>query len=267
MARVLGKPGRYVEDQSVKQAQLFILWGLIAVAFFAGSVGFTVGLAINSHKFPWLALPILLVVCVLVFSAKRYLFIKLDTLVRKGISFRKGAVGEALIAGILEGLSNDYVVINDLSTQFGNLDHVVVGPTGAFVIDTKNWKGTVTPDGNGELLQNGKPTSKPEVKNLVRTVMNCREQVMTLCKLNGLDCDLYVQAVLAFPSAYVDAPFKSVKNADCLTDERLIDYITDEYNAGKLNKAQIETVSQAFLALARMDRGFSDTASTQSSAS
>jgi hypothetical protein len=168
-----------------------------------------------------------------------------------------------LIGFILEGLPDEYVLINDLKTDYGNLDHVVIGPTGVYAIDAKNWKGTVTSAGNGELLLNGNPTSKTEVKNLVRTVMACREQVMVLCKSRRLQCDPYVQAVLAFPSAYVDAPFGSVKNARCVTDERLIDYITDKYNAGKLNKEQIEIIGQAFLALARMDEQFCETASTQ----
>ncbi len=47
-----------------------------------------------------------------------------------------------------------------------------------------------------------------------------------------------------------------MKNADCVTDERLVDYITDKYNDGRLNKQQIDAISRAFLALARMDKQF-----------
>ena len=95
--------------------------------------------------------------------------------------------------------------------------------------------------------------------------MACREQVITLCKAKRLECDPYIRAVLAFPSARVDAPFGSVRNADCVTDERLTDYIMDKYNAGKLNEEQIDTIAHAFLALAQMDKEFgtSSVASTQ----
>jgi hypothetical protein len=263
MAKVLGKSGRYVEDQTVKTAQRFVSYLLIALVVLSAALG-ALALKLYERQVTWLTLPVFVSIVALLFVAIKLTDKRLDAIERENISFRKGAVGEAIVSRILKGLPEDYSVLNDLKTEFGNIDHAVIGPTGIFVIDTKNWKGTVTPDGNGELLVNGKPTSKPEVKNLVRTVMNCREQVMTLCKSNRLDCDLYIQAVLAFPSAYVDAPFKSVKNADCLTDERLADYITDKYRAGKLNKEQTETVSQAFLALARMDKGFSDNAKNDS---
>jgi hypothetical protein len=66
----------------------------------------------------------------------------------------------------------------------------------------------------------------------------------------------FFRAVLAFPSARVEAPFGSVKNADCVTDERLIDYITYKNKDGRLNKEQIDVTSRAFLALARMDKQF-----------
>ncbi len=213
-----------------------------------------------------MSLPFLLLTLGLVHFGYRKLEKRIDVIEREKISFRKGAVGEALIAGVLEGLSDDYVLINDLTTPFGNIDSVVIGPTGVYGIDAKNWKGTVTPDGNGGLLLNGKTTTKNEPRNFVRTLMACREQVLTLCKSNRLDCDIFIRAVLAFPSAYVDTPFGSVKNADCLTDERLCGYITDKYNEGKLNKEQIDIIARAFLALAQMDKEFPDTASTQSAA-
>jgi hypothetical protein len=256
MAKVLGKPGRFVEDQSVKRSRQYFLGLYFVTAVVSGLCGFYFGVARALGRATWVALIFAAIILGFLFLFKRLADRHLDTIERERISFRKGAVGEALISYILQGLPNDYVVINDLTTPFGNIDSVVVGPTGVYAIDAKNWKGVVTPDGNDGLLLNGKPTTKNEVKNLVRTVMGCREQVMTLCKSNRLDCDLFIRAVLAFPSARVEAPFGSVKNADCVTDERLIDYITDKYNAGKLNKEQIDAISRAFLALARMDKQF-----------
>lgn len=265
MAIIRGKAGRYVEDQSVKKAQQFVAGCLVGAFVGAFASGFLISRSFGFIRVPfWISIPLLLVTMVSVFFGNRHLTRKLDSIERERISYRKGAVGEALIGYILEGLPDDYVVINDLKMEFGNLDHVVIGPTGVYAIDTKNWKGTVTPDGNGELLVNGKPTTKTEVKNLVRTVMSCREQVLNLCKSNRLDCDVFIRAVLAFPSARVEAPFGKVKNADCVTDEKLCDYITDKYNAGKLNKQQIDIIARAFLALARMDSKFSDTALVQS---
>lgn len=256
MARVLGKAGRYVEDQSVKKTQQYVLCLLILLVALSVAGGALLAVTVYERKILWLTLPVLVLILALLFVAQKLVDKKLDALERERISYRKGAVGEALIAGILEELSDDYVVINDLSTQFGNLDHVVVGPTGVFVIDTKNWKGTVEPDNNEELLLNGSPTTKTEVKNLVRTVMSCREQVINLCRSQRLENDPYVRAVLAFPTAFIKVKWGALKYADCVSDESLVDYIEKNTPKEKLSKKDIDSISHAFELLAQMDRGF-----------
>ena len=176
---------------------------------------------------------------------------KTDAIERDRISYRKGAVGEALVGYLLEGLPHDYVVFNDLTTPFGNVDHVVIGPTGVFAIDTKNWRGIVDADGSGELLLNGKPTSKDEVKRLVATCAESRKKIKTLC-----GHEPYIRGVLVFTSAHVEAKFGTVKNADCVRDEKLLDYVTDKQSARPLSKEQIDAISRAFEMLAHMDKGF-----------
>lgn len=69
-------------------------------------------------------------------------------------------------------LPDDFVVVNDVRLGFGNIDHVVIGPTGVHVIDAKNWAGSGQPNGQGDLLLNGRPFSKPEVKTLLAPVMD-----------------------------------------------------------------------------------------------
>ena len=53
----------------------------------------------------------------------------------------KGNEGEEYVLKYLSELPNDYVVFDDIVIGYyqGNIDHVVVGPTGIFVIETKNW--------------------------------------------------------------------------------------------------------------------------------
>jgi len=61
----------------------------------------------------------------------------MDALDRDRMSWRKGALGEWLTEETLKSLPDGYVVINDVTQKFGNIDHVVIGPTGVYVIDTK----------------------------------------------------------------------------------------------------------------------------------
>jgi len=65
-----------------------------------------------------------------------------------------GALGEQKVVKTLEALSDDYYLINDFDITFFNaiynkrdneyiksvqIDHILVGPSGIFIIETKNW--------------------------------------------------------------------------------------------------------------------------------
>lgn len=242
MAKVLGEAGRYVADEASKKfLRLFLILYVFGI-----TIGFFSGFMVGARKnlITLLVIPLLLVLWM--FIAKKLKSVETDRL-----KFRKGLMGEAVIGYILEGFPDDFCVIHDLSTPFGNLDHVIVGPSGAYVIDAKNWKGVVSADGKGELLLNGKPTQKTECKNLSRRIMSIKEKIKALSSL-----DPYVQGVFAFPSAYIDAKWGTTGYVHCIKDEQLYDYIVENKRPNKLTKKEIDSVSRAFLALARMDKEF-----------
>lgn len=69
-------------------------------------------------------------------------------------SFIYGALGEQKVAKTLEALSDEYYLINDFAVSFSpaiynrqendyiksvQIDHILVGPSGIFLIETKNW--------------------------------------------------------------------------------------------------------------------------------
>jgi hypothetical protein len=174
-----------------------------------------------------------------------------DKLEKKRMAFRKGATGEAVVGSVLEGLPDSYGVIHDLKTSYGNIDHLVIGPTGVYVIDSKNWRGTVTADGSGELLLNGRPTRKPEVKNFLRRLMGIKDKLKALSTMNP-----YLQGVFAFGSAYVDVRWGTTRYVHCITEEKLYEYIVENKSWRRLSTKEVVLMEQAVLALARMDKGF-----------
>jgi hypothetical protein len=59
----------------------------------------------------------------------------------------KGARGEQQTALILEPLRHDgFVILHDRREprSSGNIDHIVLGPSGIFIIETKSWAGVIT---------------------------------------------------------------------------------------------------------------------------
>ena len=71
-------------------------------------------------------------------------------------NWRLGAEGERKTERALDALERDgWYVTHDLASGRGNIDHVIVGPPGVFVLDSKVWRGDVSID------QSGVPTVTP----------------------------------------------------------------------------------------------------------
>jgi hypothetical protein len=52
-----------------------------------------------------------------------------------------GAIGEQATGEVLEGLSSDWYAEHDVAYAYGNWDHILVGPAGVFMLDTKRFRG------------------------------------------------------------------------------------------------------------------------------
>jgi hypothetical protein len=257
MAQVFGEPGRNAAEESFRHTKRLLVAAFCAIA----ALGFLGGYAIHAifliraFSLGWvLAMAALLFL--LMWLIGKWATTKIDAIDRQRMSWRKGAVGEALVAGTLASLENDFVVINDVSKTFGNIDHVVIGPTGVYVLDTKNWKGTVKADGGGELLVNGQAPSKPAIKMMLRGVMDFQSKLKALAEK-----DYFVRGLLVFPMAYIEANFGSTRQIHCLRDDRIVDYIQNQTPSTKLEPANIARIKRATLQLAQMDERFERTQS------
>jgi hypothetical protein len=255
MAHVFGEAGRYVSQEATRKRHQ--LWGrgviVVSVASVISGFLFRDLALFQSMKVPPLVSEIApFSVLLLLWFGSKWMIRKLDALDKERLDMRRGAAGEAAVADVLNDFPDEFHVINDLTTPFGNVDHVVVGPTGVFLLDTKNWRGVVSAAPDGELLCNGKATDKPYVRQFVGRIMGIKDRVKVLA--TGLDP--YFQALFVFISARVDAHWGTTKNAHCLRDDQLFDYIVNSQRGTRLTKGQIETMAQAFLGLAHMDQDF-----------
>jgi hypothetical protein len=88
-------------------------------------------------------------------------------------SWRRGAEGEERVAAVLDRLDRErWAVIHDLTigAKGANLDHLVIGPAGVFVLNTKNLTGTLKVYERA-IYQNGhKTTFVPSLLREARTV-------------------------------------------------------------------------------------------------
>lgn len=84
---------------------------------------------------------------------------------RKGMrrveSYFKGARGEEHVASLLETLPSGWHIFHDFAAGGYHVDHVVVGPTGVYAVETKNWRGRVTHEENEILVDGTLPDRAP----------------------------------------------------------------------------------------------------------
>jgi Nuclease-related domain len=109
-------------------------------------------------------------------------------------TWQRGAHGEQHTARLLDRLTRDgYVVFHDLAVPDSpaNVDHLVIGPSGVFVIDSKQWSGSVQQGADGLVWHNH--------YRLDRTLETVRWEAETLGRLLGTR----IHALLCVHGAHV----------------------------------------------------------------
>jgi hypothetical protein len=109
-------------------------------------------------------------------------------------TWQRGAAGERHTAHLLRRLACDgYVIFHDLAVPGSpaNVDHLVIGPTGVFVIDSKQWIGQVHQSPDGLAWHNHYPLDR-----ILKTV---RWEAQTIGQLLGTRTD----ALLCVHGAHV----------------------------------------------------------------
>ncbi|MCW2849529.1 MAG: hypothetical protein JWR90_3503 [Marmoricola sp.] len=118
---------------------------------------------------------------------------KAERLQRSADLWERGADGEQATAAALDVLPKEsWTVFHDVrwpGRKYANVDHVAVGPTGVFVIDSKNWSGSITVRDN-VLRQNGRSRES--------TVAGAAEAAIAVVGVTPVVMPEHVQPVLCF---------------------------------------------------------------------
>lgn len=83
---------------------------------------------------------------------------------RRVESYFKGASGEERVSALLSLLPDGWHIFNDFVAGAHHIDHVVVGATGVYAVETKNWRGRVTAEKNDLLVDGVLPDRSPIVQ-------------------------------------------------------------------------------------------------------
>jgi Nuclease-related domain len=132
---------------------------------------------------------------------------------------RRGISGEEAVADALAGLPSTYWVLHGVSTGHGDVDHVVVGPTGVFALETKAWDGKFYRS-RGQLYCNGKPA-----EHVLRQARGAAGQVRELLLAAGID--EWVEAVVVAARASVSRSPVRFRKSYVISIKDLVGFVTD----------------------------------------
>lgn len=125
---------------------------------------------------------------------------------------RKGITGEQIVIDALKNLNNSFYLINDITLQqpYGNIDHILLGPNGIFVIETKNYKGNIECNGDEwhRLYEN---RSGPRDFTMTSPSKQVKRNAVGLKKFLGNTTDimknkpyLFINSILVFTEPDID---------------------------------------------------------------
>ncbi len=141
-------------------------------------------------------------------------------------NFLKGAKGEEWVAHELAFLSAEYTIFNGLRLGGGkqNFDHIIVGPAGVFVIETKNWKGSVE-FRDGRLFAGGKEPSRPPLKQVKAAAAEL------VSYIDDAGCgDVPVHSVLCFLDTKLPEEIMNVNGVVVCAGKRLVDVLQETFD-------------------------------------
>jgi hypothetical protein len=117
----------------------------------------------------------------------------------------RGATGEEHVGGLLEQMSDDgWRVIHDASLGRGNVDHILIGPSGVLTVETKSHPGPV------------------RVSRLHgATLRQAQAQRKAIERVTGLE----VEPLIVFSRAWVDRPMARRKGVRVVPARMLLGYL------------------------------------------
>src|SRR6266404_2005155 len=252
MPKIFGVPGAHSAHQSVKayKRKFLTIVFIAAIAAFLEGIMLTILFVTRGEASSAAAAALVIGICLWWFC--RYAGRRITALERERFYWGKGAVGGREVEAELQRLSSKFFIFHNLNTGRGTFEHVVLGPTGFFAVETKNWIGLVGVDQAGELTLNSQAVEQPYVKMFLRRIVLLRDQFGTLAD-GG---DLYIRGVMVFPSAHVDAPYGSTQEVHCVRLEQLHDYIEHPVYSRKLGQDEIDRLVRLLRHIAGTDRSF-----------
>lgn len=188
-----------------------------------------------------------------------YTIFRITYLQKKKSILANGLEGEKYFLKVAEKLPKSYTILTDLDIgykgNFSQLDMIVVGDNGVFIIEIKNIRGTITGHVNDHDLtqtkinRDGKTYIKT-IYNPIKQVETHRERLKDILKSNKINTP--IENIVAFVNKDIHLNLQGKSSTKLFTIRRgkehlIIQYLVDFKRNTNLNKNEKDKIIQSIL--------------------
>ncbi len=239
--KILKETGSYLEEQAKTEE--------INTSTVLFVIGIILGVSIN------IFLGVLIIAVALIYNAGFLIDFS---------NYRSGIEGENLVAEMLSNLDDKYYLINDirLPEGYGNIDHIVFGPNGIFVIEIKNYSGKLICNGDEwtryyegglTISARGRPYWKDDKsydlgspsKQVKRNSVKLKQLIESSRILKEL-LNIWVDGIVVFTNPSVDLQLTD-NTVPILKIDELCDYIKNKKSKITFSQQELILIGKAVL--------------------
>ena len=163
---------------------------------------------------------------------------------RKYHIYSGGWEGEKKVADLLTStLSDDYFLLNDLYLRDGggDIDHIVLGPNGVFVLETKNWNGSISCNGD-EWQRAGKRNFSGSPSRQVKRNASKIKQIID-SSLNLKSLGIWVEGIVVFTNNHATLHINN-PTVTILKLHQLSKHISSYRSSQNYSREQLEVIGK-----------------------
>jgi hypothetical protein len=166
---------------------------------------------------------------------------------RKYRIYNGGWEGEKRVVKLLNSkLSDDYYLINDLylGDGGGDIDHIVLGPNGVCVLETKNWRGNITCNGDEWQRPGKRNFSTSPSRQVKKNAAKIRQVIDNSQALRPLG--IWVEGIVVFTNNYASLHLNN-PTVPILKLPQLPNHITTNRRYSIYSRQQLEAIRKEIL--------------------
>lgn len=172
---------------------------------------------------------------------------------KKYLNYSGGHGAEKIVVEYLQNLDDKYYMINDikLPNSYGNIDHILLGPNGIFVIETKNYEGQIRCD--GDLWYQYKPEWKiaeeHEIKSPSKQVKGNALRLKNFIdssKIFKKPLNIWIDGIVVFTNGDVELNLNN-PTVTILKIDELYDYIKNKKSKTVFSSQELESIGKSII--------------------